>query len=106
MFKREIKEKIVQEYLNSGKTLQVLGEQYGVSAVSISKWVRATQPSKVQKSRKRREPVLPPLPIEVKALQEELRKAQLHNKLLNAMLDIGKEEYGLDLRKKPGTKQS
>jgi transposase-like protein len=106
MFKLEIKEKIVQEYLNSGKTLQVLGEQYGVSAAAISKWVRAVRPSQVQKARKRKERASQPLPTEVKELQEELRKAQLHNKLLNAMLDIGKEQYGLDLRKKPGTKRS
>jgi hypothetical protein len=46
------------------------------------------------------------LPREVKQLQEELRQARLYNKLLEALVDIGKEKYGIDLRKKNGTKQS
>jgi hypothetical protein len=35
-----------------------------------------------------------------------LRQARLYNKLLEALVDIGKEKYGIDLRKKNGTKQS
>jgi hypothetical protein len=46
------------------------------------------------------------LPKEVKELQEELRHARFYNKLLEALVDIGKEKYGIDLRKKNGTKQS
>ncbi|MBK9291968.1 MAG: hypothetical protein IPM52_10125 [Bacteroidetes bacterium] len=46
------------------------------------------------------------LPKEVKLLQHELRQARLYNKLLEALVDIGKEQYGIDLRKKHGTKQS
>ena len=41
----------------------------------------------------------------MKQLQEELRKAKLHNKLLNAMIDIDKEQLNIDIRKKSGTKQ-
>ena len=39
-------------------------------------------------------------------MQEELQKARLHNLLLEELLDIGKEQYGIDLRKKTGAKQS
>ncbi|MBK9292803.1 MAG: hypothetical protein IPM52_14440 [Bacteroidetes bacterium] len=39
------------------------------------------------------------LPKEVKLLQHELRQARLYNKLLEALVDIGKEQYGIDLRK-------
>jgi hypothetical protein len=38
-------------------------------------------------------------------MQEELRQARLYNKLLEALVDIGKEKYGIDLRKNNGTKQ-
>jgi len=41
----------------------------------------------------------------VKQLQEELRKAKLHNKLLNAIIDIAEEQLKIDIRKKSGTKQ-
>jgi hypothetical protein len=46
------------------------------------------------------------LPEDVRLLQDQLRMANLKNQLLEAMLDIGKEQYGLDLRKKSGTKPS
>jgi len=44
-------------------------------------------------------------PEDVKQLQDQLRMANLKNQLLKAMPDIGKEQHGLDLRKKSGTKQ-
>jgi hypothetical protein len=47
-----------------------------------------------------------PLPAEVKALQRELRKAQLHNKLLNTMIALAEEQLGIPIRKKFGAKQS
>ena len=46
-----------------------------------------------------------PLSNEVKQLQQELRKAQLHNKLLNAIIDIAEEQLKIDIRKKSGTKR-
>ena len=45
------------------------------------------------------------LPTDVKKLQEELRKAKLHNKLLNAIIDIAEEQLKIDIRKKSGIKQ-
>jgi hypothetical protein len=46
-----------------------------------------------------------PLPTDVKTLQEELRKAKLHNELLNAMIDIAEDQLKIDIRKKSGTKR-
>ena len=46
-----------------------------------------------------------PLPTNVKQLQAELRKAQLHNQLLNAMIDIAEDQLKIDIRKKPATKR-
>ena len=90
--------------------MEALGKEYGVSTATIGHWMKTIRPSRPQKPRKRKEAEesisTQPLSTDVRVLQEELRKAQLHNKLLNAMLDIGKEQYGVDLRKKPGTKQS
>lgn len=45
------------------------------------------------------------LSTDVKLLQEELRKAKLHNKLLNAIIDIAEGQLKIDIRKKSGTKQ-
>jgi UDP-glucose 6-dehydrogenase len=63
----------------------------------------------VKKVKSKIKPVdnLPPeeLPTDVKQLREELRKAKLHNKLLNAIIDIAEEQLKIDIRKKSGTKQ-
>ena len=45
------------------------------------------------------------LPTDVKQLQAALRKAQLHNKLLNAIIDIAEDQLKIDIRKKSGTKR-
>ena len=45
------------------------------------------------------------MPGDVKSLQEELRKARLHNELLSAMIDIAEEDLGLPIRKKYGAGQ-
>jgi hypothetical protein len=46
------------------------------------------------------------MPTDVKELQEALYNAQLHISLLEAMIDISDEQYGTDIRKKSGTRQS
>ena len=48
----------------------------------------------------------PELSNEVKLLQKELKKQQLHNKLLEEIISIANKETGTDWKKKFGTKQS
>lgn len=47
----------------------------------------------------------PELSNEVKLLQKELKKQQLHNKLLEEIISIANKETGTDWKKKLGTKQ-
>ena len=101
------KEEIVAEYLAGGISIRELGTKYGKNFRRIHDWVLAYQgrgkkPSDIKIDVEEQAP----LPAEVKQLQAELRKAQLHNKLLEAMIDIGQEKYGIDLRKKSGAKRS
>ena len=42
----------------------------------------------------------------LKQLEEELKLSRLKGKAYEIMVNIAKEEYGLDLEKKPGAKQS
>jgi transposase-like protein len=101
------KEEIVAEYLAGGISFRQLESKYGTDHRRIHEWVLAYQgrgrnPKNItiEHSKKSR------LPADVKQLQAELRKAQLHNKLLEALIDIGQEQYGIDLRKKTGAKRS
>ena len=47
-----------------------------------------------------------PVPDDINALKEELRKARLKIELQDLMIDISSKELGVDIRKKHGTRQS
>ena len=108
-YDQNLKEKVVADYLSGGGTYRQLQARYGIDFQLIHRWVqefkgKTTNPVKLVK--KENEKPDQDLPREVKQLQEELRQARLYNKLLESLVDIGKEKYGIDLRKKNGTKQS
>jgi hypothetical protein len=46
------------------------------------------------------------LKARINQLEEELKLSRLKGKAYQIMVDIAKEEYGLDLEKKSGAKQS
>ncbi len=102
-------EAIIAEYLLGDTTYRKLGTKHGVDFRAIHHWVSRFQGKLVKKvnpKMKLNEGLLKEeLPTDVKQLQEELRKAKLHNKLLNAIIDIAEEQLKIDIRKKSGTKQ-
>lgn len=100
------KEAIIAEYLTGDFSYRKLGIKYGIDYRLIHSWVMKYQGKKrigTPMPKEKKEEV--PLSNEVKQLQRELRKAQLHNKLLNAMIDIAEDQLKIDIRKKSGTKQ-
>ena len=106
------KEKIIAEYLAGCTSYRKLQDKYGTNFRNIQRWVQQFKGNciylgRTQKPIAKENPeVEDNLPNDVKQLQTELRKMKLHNNLLEALLDIGKEQYNLDLRKKAGTKRS
>jgi len=103
------REKIAYEHLSGNKSYIDLKIQYGVSTRSIHRWVKKFEQdySKIIRS-SLSQPGGPAKDIgaNIKQMQEELDKVRLHNLLLEELLDIGKKQYGIDLRKKTGAKQS
>ncbi len=103
------REAIIAEYLMGETTYRKLETKYNIDFRIIHSWVRKFQgkPVSKEKSKKphKQSEQQEQLPTDVKALQEELRKAKLHNKLLNAIIDIAEEQLKIDIRKKSGTKQ-
>lgn len=101
------KEAIIAEYLTGESSYRQLGTRYGIDFRMIHSWVMKYQ-GKNQKPQKKAkmEPVdETPLPSEVQQLQRELRRVRLHNKLLNAMIDIAEDQLKIDIRKKSGARQ-
>lgn len=101
----EDQESIISEYLLGESTYRKLGEKHGVDFRIIHSWVMKYQ-GKTKKARKvDSSEESGPLPSDVKTLQEELHKSQLHNKLLNAMIDIAEDQLKINIRKKSGARQ-
>jgi transposase-like protein len=107
------REAIVAEYLTGDSSLRGLGAKYGYGATTIYRWVKEAERKKLV--REGREPIGGDIVLEgrpgetaeeeIKRLRRELREAQLHTKLLNAMIDIAEEDLGVPIRKKSGSGQ-
>ena len=109
MDKQTTKEAIIAEYLAGGTSYRKLSEKYGTKHQTIHAWVLSYQGRRKEKIKVNHLNGRPkkdqPSESDVKKLQLELEKARLHNKLLNAMIDIAEEQLGVPIRKKSGAKQ-
>ena len=101
------KEAIVSEYLLGEISYRNIGKKYGVDYRIVHSWVKKFQGTPVRKSKKSNSTLCSkePLPADLKMLQDELRKAKLHNELLNAIIDIAEDQLKINIRKKFGAKQ-
>ena len=85
--------------------------RYGISSSTLQRWVQAAG-DEAKGSEADGKTVTETsgepgknLASEVKRLRGELRKVELHNKLLNAMIDIAEEQFEIPIRKKRGARQ-
>lgn len=105
------------EYLSSDVSYREMEERYGISSSTLQRWVQAAGVRAKRKAggdgaeagERPQEGVLEAseeenLASEVKRLQRELHNAELHNKLLNAMIDIAEEQFDIPIRKKRGAR--
>lgn len=113
MSRKSEKEVIVAAYLSGRYTYRELSVKHNYSLGAVHKWVKQSTDRMGKAAVKKKivsPPSLPedghPMPTDVKTLQSELRKAQLLNKLLNEVIVIAEEDFGVPIRKKPGTKRS
>jgi transposase len=111
MGQRQRKKEVVEEYLRGGVSLRELEARYEINFRTIHRWVKEAEaeyePEGLERSKqvralavKQRE-----IPAEVKQLRKELDEARLKNELLHAMIEIAEEQFGIDIRKKPGAKR-
>lgn len=108
--KEKIKAEIVGEYLKGDRTYRDLEAIYGYGASTIFRWVKEAERKKWVKEKEAvsGEAVLvgereEELREENERLRRELRRSEMQNEILNAMMDIAEEEMGVDIRKKRGS---
>src|SRR5665213_698424 len=109
----ETRKQAIKEYLAGDVSFRTLGKRYKCPHTRIYRWIMAEK-----KQDKKRELLNPgsviktplpepeSMPTDVGWLQEELRMSKIRILLLEATIDISDEQFGTDMRKKVGTRQS
>ena len=117
----DVKEQVIQEYLEQGVGFRQLSQKYGISRTMICKWVAIYQGihnlpptekhqsySVYSMSNKHKKPFAeqPPstevLQEKIAALQKQLDWEKLRSEALSTMIDVAEKDLNISIRKKPG----
>lgn len=107
---------IIEEYMNSGESMETFQAKYGMGHCTLSRWMtnfglQSTTQKQYTEMRKRidesPEKTLRERALEAKVaqLEKDLMVERLKTEAANAMIDVAEEELGIDIRKKAGAKQ-
>ena len=121
----ELKDQVIQEYLNSGCGYRKLAAKYNISRTTICKWVTIYQgihdlesTESQQKNylslmaRKKKNKDVDGSSNEtvllqkIAALEKQLADQELKTFVLDTMINVTEKQLNIDIRKKPGTQQS
>jgi hypothetical protein len=94
-------------------TVRQAAVSYRVGTSSVYDWLKmenddlsVTNTTDLLKKKPKGSSPAIPLPDDVKALQEQLAYANLKIAALNTLIDVAEEQLKINIRKKPGAKQS
>ena len=101
----DIRKEAVREYLADGIPYRALAKKYGVNRTTINRWVlvhqgiynKSKQPVKAHQS---------DLEKKVELLEKQLEWEKVRSSALDTLINVAERELHIDIRKKPGTKQS
>ncbi|WP_373522743.1 hypothetical protein [Aquiflexum sp.] len=115
-YSEDARRKIVIEVLSGTMSKEQARQVYGIKSKSaILEWMRmlvgfprnaAVDPLPLLKNMTEDKEGISELKARIKQLEEDLKLSRLKGKAYQIMVDIAKQEYGLDLEKKSGAKQS
>ena len=103
--------RVAQDYKEGNRTMQEVGQAYGVPKYSVKKWIDkfnselSAEPLGVAAMTQEEQKVLEALKKQNEALRKKLEHEQMRNFALETMIDLAKEELGVDIRKNSGAKQ-
>ncbi|MCH6198286.1 hypothetical protein MMU07_01740 [Aquiflexum sp. LQ15W] len=114
-FSEDSRRKIVMEVLSGTLTKEQARNVYGIKSKSaILEWMRIfaglerrvpKDPLPILRDMSEKQDSTGELKGRIRQLEEELKLSRLKGRAYQIMVDIAKEEYGLDLEKKSGAKQ-
>jgi len=111
IFSEALKKKIVKDIEDGKAGIGAVIREYDVTSTSVYRWLvkysrhlhkeQVTVVQMASEAYKSKE-----LERKIQELEAALGRKQMEIDFLNKMIDIGKEEYGIDLKKKPSTPPS
>lgn len=114
-FSEDSRRKIVMEVLSGTLTKEQARHVYGIKSKSaILEWMRIfaglerrvpNDPLPILRNMSVEQDSNKELKVRIRQLEEELQLSRLKGRAYQIMVDIAREEYGLDLEKKSGAKQ-
>jgi transposase-like protein len=120
----DIRKEAVREYLEEGMPYRALAKKYNISRSTINKWVlvhqgihdiprshkQITYDLQQKTLGKKSKQVVPEhqseLEKKIELLEKQLEWEKLRSLALDTMITVAERELQIDIRKKPGTKQS
>lgn len=120
----DIRKEAVREYLEEGIPYRALAKKYNVSRSTINKWVlvhqgihdiprshkQITYDLQQKTLGKKSKQIIPEhqseLEKKIELLEKQLEWEKLRSKALDTMINVAERELNIEIRKKPGTKQS
>jgi transposase-like protein len=118
----ELKDQIIQEYLNTGCGYRKLEAKYGIGRTTICKWVQIYQgvhnlppidlqqkhyispmAKKQQQNTTENEAALLQ---KITALEKQLAHQELRAEVLDTLINVAEKQLNISIRKKHGTQQS
>ena len=108
---------IIDEFLNSGESMDTFQTKYGMVHCTLSRWMIkfglktiSPPPFIVMKEKLKSMPEEKSLrertlEEKIAKLEKELEAAKLKAEAYNALIEVAEEELGVDIRKKAGAKQ-
>ena len=120
----DIRKEAVREYLEDGIPYRALAKKYGVKRTTINRWVLVhqgihdiprshkqvsydlQQKTLGKKSKQVVQVHQSELEKKIELLEKQLEWEKLRSLALDTMITVAERELQIDIRKKPGTKQS
>jgi transposase-like protein len=121
----DIKNQIIQEYLNKGCGYRKLQAKYGISRTTICKWVQVYQgihnlpPTHLQqkhylnpmaKTKQKKETATSSTQADllqkIASLEKQLAHQELRAEVLDTLINVAEKQLNISIRKKHGTQQS
>lgn len=121
----ELKDQIIQEYLNTGCGYRKLQAKYGIGRTTICKWVQVYQgvhnlqpidlqlkhyinpmAKKAKEDQSATSENEAALLQKIATLEKQLAHQELRAEVLDTLINVAEKQLNISIRKKPGTQQS